>query len=98
MTFLWGSATTIDSAKQAVSPQPGSFAIDDFAEIVLQKWRCNLGDGWDDSRLHRRFIDIYPELANSSGILQAIFISLITQGENFRVKHFRILLSTKLMT
>lgn len=38
-----------------------------------------IGDGWDDSRLHRPFIDIYPDFANSSGILSGcLLLSLFT--------------------
>lgn len=42
-----------------------------------------IGDGWDDSRLHRPFIDIYPDFANSSGILSGclLFFTLHTPGE-----------------
>jgi ribosome-associated protein len=40
-----------------------------------------IGDGWDDSRLHRPFIDIYPDFANSSGILSGCYHSSHTQGE-----------------
>ncbi|HAS1931538.1 TPA: hypothetical protein I4D67_15015 [Enterobacter hormaechei] len=60
------------------------------------------GGGWDDTRLQKPGGDICPATGVSSGILTGhefiVVQSHSPRGITCRVKHSRILLSTKLMT